>query len=151
MARSMKLQIPDEMILAFARRLNAALRAKGWNQSDLAREMGKHLNLPPNKYPRHLVSAYSRGDNIPTDLNLDAMAKALGMKAEDLLGVQVGGDVSAKMYASATSGLDGGTRLVVDANVDHETALKVLGLLREAEAKQNATLAKRAVKPKKTA
>jgi transcriptional regulator with XRE-family HTH domain len=60
----------------FARRLYKLMISKGWHQSELARRAG---------VPRDAVSTYVRGTAMPTPLNLDKLAKALGTTAEELL------------------------------------------------------------------
>jgi transcriptional regulator with XRE-family HTH domain len=110
---------------------------KGWNGQELAdraskfvpdthrdRNTGKRYQLG-----RHLISSYARGANEPTEQNLNYIAKALGVKPEELLERAQSGEGS-RNYATMTSSLDGRARLVIDAEVDAETALKVLALLR---------------------
>ncbi len=60
----------------FANRLDKAMLARGWRQSDLARAAG--LN-------REAISSYVRGRNWPTDVSLQKLAKALGVAPEELL------------------------------------------------------------------
>jgi transcriptional regulator with XRE-family HTH domain len=123
----------DERLKTFAQRLNRAMLEKGWTGAELAREATKHAPKG-TELGRHLISAYSRAANEPTDINLKAIAAALGVKPEDLLPPLPGEGESAQ-YATATSTLDGKTRLVVDAEVDAETALKVLGMVRSSVSK----------------
>lgn len=60
----------------FGRKLLALLQEKGWNQSDLARaaDMG-----------RDNISCYVRGRTLPDPKSLAKVAKALGVKPQDLL------------------------------------------------------------------
>lgn len=134
MARRVKNPGHDERIDAFAKRLNRALLAKGWTGAELARNASKFAPKG-TEIGRHLISAYTRGANEPTEANLGYIAKALGMKPEELLQPQPG-ESESPQYATATSGLDGKTRLIVDAEVDAETALKILQMVR-AGAKQS--------------
>lgn len=60
----------------FGRRLHRMLLERGWRQSELARRAG---------IQRDSVSVYVRGRSFPTPLNLSKMAKALGVKPEDIL------------------------------------------------------------------
>lgn len=60
----------------FARRLYTLMHQKGWHQSELARQAG---------IPRDSVSVYIRGVSMPTPLKLQALAKALDLKPEELL------------------------------------------------------------------
>lgn len=128
MARRNKSLGHDERLTAFAQRLNRAMLERGWSGADLAREATKHAPKG-TAIGRHLISAYSRAANEPTDANLKYISKALGMKPEDLL-PPLPGEGENPQYATATSTLDGKTRLVVDAEVDAETALKILALVR---------------------
>lgn len=120
----------DERLTAFAQRLNKAMLAKGWTGAELAREATKFAPKGV-EIGRHLISAYGRAANEPTDANLGYIARALGMKPEELL-PPLPGEGESPQYATATSTLDGKTRLVVDAEVDAETALKILSLVRGA-------------------
>jgi transcriptional regulator with XRE-family HTH domain len=60
----------------FARRLYRLMIGKGWHQSELARRAG---------VPRDAISTYVRGTAMPTPTNLEKIAKALGVTAEELL------------------------------------------------------------------
>src|SRR6266852_6109349 len=128
MARRAKTPGQDERLIAFSQRLNRLMLERGWTGADLAREATKHAPKG-TELGRHLASAYLRGANEPTDANLKYISKALGVKAEDLL-PPMPGEGESPQYATATSSLDGKTRLVVDAEVDAETALKILALVR---------------------
>lgn len=134
--RSIKPIGADERLAVFAQRLNRAMLAKGWSGSDLAREASKfvpktHKDKDGKQYVlgRHLTSAYLRGANEPTEKNLEYLSKALGVKPNDLL-EPLPGEGESPQYATATSSLSGKTRLVVDAEVDADTAMKVLALVR---------------------
>lgn len=142
----------EQRLEAFAQRLQREMTKKGWNGQDLAiaaskfvpdshkdKKTGKRFELG-----RHLISAYLRAANEPTEANLIYIAKALGVKPVDLL-QPAPGEGDSPQYATATSTLDGKTRLVIDAEVDAETALKVLKMIRE-NATSNATGAKKSVR-----
>jgi transcriptional regulator with XRE-family HTH domain len=60
----------------FATNLNTLMVRKGWYQSELARHAG---------IAKDSVSTYIRGVAFPTPRKLDALAKALGVKPEQLL------------------------------------------------------------------
>lgn len=60
----------------FGQRLYSLMMAKGWNQSELARQAD---------LPRDSISTYVRGRTFPTPKSLNALAKALGVTATDLL------------------------------------------------------------------
>ncbi len=123
----------------FAKRLGRAMEKKGWNGADLAREASKfvpktHTDRTGKKYEvgRHIISAYLRAANEPTDANLSYISKALQMKPEELLDPMPGADES-RQYATATTGIDGKTRLTIDAEVDSDVAMQVLSLIRGAK------------------
>ena len=60
----------------FGRRLYNLMVRKGWTQSELARQAG---------IARDSVSTYVRGRSLPEPLNLERLAKALGVSAAELL------------------------------------------------------------------
>jgi len=60
----------------FGRRLYSLMIAKGWHQSELARQ---------SSIPRDSISTYVRGRSLPTPQNLELLAGALGVTAEELL------------------------------------------------------------------
>lgn len=133
MAKRSRTIAEEERLKLFAQRLNKLMLQKGWTGAELAREASKFA--PKGKeLGRHLISSYSRGASEPTEANLKYISQALGVKPGDLLPPLPGAGESPQ-FATATSGLDGKTRLVVDAEVDAETALKVLALVREATTK----------------
>lgn len=131
MAKRSKALGEDERLRAFATRLNRLMVAKGWSGADLAREASKHAPKGHKPLGRHLISAYTRAANEPTEANLKYIAQALGVTPRELL-PPTPGEGESPQYATATSGLDGKTRLVVDAEVDAEVALKILGMVRGA-------------------
>ena len=66
----------------FARRLATLRVAKGWNQSELARQAA--LFMPDKKFNRDNISKYEKFTR-PTPLHLNAIARALGVKPEELM------------------------------------------------------------------
>lgn len=60
----------------FGRRLYQLMLARGWNQSELARQAG---------LPRDSISTYVRGVALPTPKSLQALSVALGMTPADIL------------------------------------------------------------------
>jgi transcriptional regulator with XRE-family HTH domain len=60
----------------FGRRLYRLMAAKGWHQSELARQAG---------IARDSVSTYIRGVSLPEPGNLKLLAQALGVEPDDLL------------------------------------------------------------------
>ncbi|SEP26831.1 Helix-turn-helix [Rhodopseudomonas pseudopalustris] len=60
----------------FARRLLTLMRRKGWRQAEFARQAG---------LARNAISVYLRGSSLPNPESLQKLAKALGVKPEELL------------------------------------------------------------------
>lgn len=113
----------------FAKRLYRAIVNKGWTQSELARQ----ANLT-----RNAVSTYVTARTLPTPSNLDALAKALGVAAEELL------PPVAEALAPAVSAIEtcsfrevegGQARLQVNKIVSMDTALEVIRLVNSDKAK----------------
>lgn len=118
----------------FGRRLQSAMIAKGWSQSELARRADALLpeaspgQKQGNDFRRDLVSHYITGKHIPSPTNLDALAKALEIEPEDLLpqaGVPGGEDPPFSMVDIG----GGRANLRVKQVVSHATAKKVWELL----------------------
>jgi transcriptional regulator with XRE-family HTH domain len=60
----------------FSRRLYRLMLGKGWTQAELARQSGM---------TRDSISGYVRGNHMPTHDSVKNLAKALGVKPEELL------------------------------------------------------------------
>lgn len=60
----------------FGRRLYNLMLAKGWHQSELARQSG---------LPRDRISTYVRGAAMPSPQNVQALAAALGVEADAIM------------------------------------------------------------------
>lgn len=60
----------------FGRRVYQHMLGKGWTQSELSRKAD---------IPRDSISVYVRGRSMPTPQNLEKLAKAFGVTADDLL------------------------------------------------------------------
>ncbi len=109
----------------FGRRLYALMTRKGWKQADLARRAG---------IPRDAVSKYINGKIFPTRLSLEAVAKALGMTAEELLPNTAENSIEAdvpdiEMKISSTTPKVAWLR--VNRLVTTTTALKIMELLND--------------------
>lgn len=119
----------------FARRLQAAMTAKGLNQAELARRASDYL--PNNKMIRDSVSKYVRGLVLPGPNVLDAMCKVLGKKPDDLLPSRVGLP-SPNSRAADNAPLDvrdlgdGMVWLKINQATDWPKALKILDMLKGA-------------------
>jgi transcriptional regulator with XRE-family HTH domain len=118
----------DPHIVAFSKRLHTAMLAKGMRQSDLAREAERHM--PKGiKFGRHLISSYIRGHHMPNPLNLEAIAKALGVKGTDLLpegAATVVGVTDRAIQVTMSAG--GMARLKLDMELPSDVALKIMVL-----------------------
>lgn len=123
----------DTQVLAFAKNLSRLMLSKGWNQSDLARAAQVHM--PPGKdFGRHLVSSYVRGASRPLPTQLDAIAKALGVKTTDLIPEAgdvefIGSPVEIKLNVQANNR----TRIKLDMEVDTAVALKIADLISQSQ------------------
>lgn len=132
---------PDEMVKPgsapqaeeFGRRLHSAMLRKGWRQSELARQAERHLPRG-QKFGRHLVSSYVRGVHMPTQLMLEALAKALEVSAADL----IPSDSGVAWVGKTDTGLrltisEDGSRahIKMDMAVSIDTALRIAQALKE--------------------
>ena len=68
----------------FAKRMQKAMVAKGWSQSDLARAAQKFMPEGQD-FGRHLINYYIRLRGLPTPIYLKALADALGVPPDELL------------------------------------------------------------------
>lgn len=69
-----------------AKRLQAVMLEKGWNQSEVARRAAKFM--PDKTFGRDNVSKYlmlGKSGALPTPIHLNALAKALGLRPDDLM------------------------------------------------------------------
>lgn len=116
----------------FAKRLQAKLVEKGWNQSDFARAAAKHM--PNKKFNRDNVSLYIRAEQLPGPVRLAAMLAALGCTKEELLPTGAVATVDEKappplaMYPTGNPSI---VMLHINQAVDQDLALKILGMLRQ--------------------
>ena len=80
-----------DLNVAFAKRLQKAMDAKGWSQADLARQASVFLEPKgdkPVEITRDNISKYMNGKMIPRGDRLAAMAKALGVESWIVAGVR---------------------------------------------------------------
>lgn len=114
----------------FSRKLQAAMVARGWNQSDLARQAAIHM--PDKKFGRDNVSKYLKGTTTPLPLHLNALSKALGMSPEDLLpdrGRILAIDMEDNPSLAMRAAGEGTVFLRINQTVPTPTALKIVELL----------------------
>lgn len=74
---SKRKEAPADVRAAFARRVLNARIKKGWNQSELARQAALHM--PDGRFGRDSISKYEKATHLPYPVQLDALAKALGI------------------------------------------------------------------------
>lgn len=118
----------------FARRLQAAMIEKGWNQSELARRASALLPKPEKGQKRGAdigrdsVSHYMRGKMLPLPLYLEAISKALGVSPADLMPART--PTAAPTGPFEMKGLpDGRVYLRVSRTVRQEAAMKIMAIL----------------------
>lgn len=107
----------------FGRRLYRLMMEKGLTQSDLARAAG---------LTRNAVSTYVTGRNFPTPLNLQKIAKALHLTAEDLLPNLLEHEApedSPSLEMKVSSGAPNKAWLKVNRLVTLSTAARVIELI----------------------
>lgn len=122
----------DAVKAEFARRVQAAMVRKGWDQATLARETVKQYEKgAKTKLSRDSISKYCRGLVLPLPHTLNAMAKALGTQPDELLPTR--GVPSAGMENPPLDVRDIGDGMVwlkVNQAVDWDTALKIMTLVK---------------------
>jgi transcriptional regulator with XRE-family HTH domain len=110
----------------FAKRLQRHLDDRGWNQSDLARAASAYLPKG-QEFRRDNISVYLKKLALPRPKQLQAIAKALRVEAEDLIpGIEHDGGLP---YSMRNSDTPGKAWLHVDMKVPMRVALQVLSLL----------------------
>ena len=77
---------PEAIRMEFARRLQHALNEKGWTQSELARRVAPLLKH--SRIGRDNISKYVRGKVLPLPAALEAIAKVLDLRSQELLPVR---------------------------------------------------------------
>jgi transcriptional regulator with XRE-family HTH domain len=120
----------------FARRLQAAMIRRGWNQSELARRASQYLPKPvPGQkrgkaIGRDLVSHWVRGQMLPGPANLEATARALGVQPADLMPMGAPSVAHSDIVPmELRQQTDGRTYIRLNRTVSNETAMKIMGLL----------------------
>jgi len=113
----------------FGLRLQRAVFAKGWNQSDLARAVSAEMN---KTVPRDNVSNWVRGVALPVGPTLLAIAKVLGMPPEELVSPSGRPSTESRVPKLDVRFLDGGTAwLKVNRQVSRELARKIVNMLED--------------------
>lgn len=121
----------DAVKTDFAHRLYQAMLVKGWNQSELARQMSSKLG---KIVPRDNVSNWIRGVVLPTGERLIALAEVLGKKPDELVVAMGRPSAESKNPPYDLRALDDGKTswLKVNRRVSRELGHKIVGML-EAE------------------
>ncbi|MGF7007185.1 helix-turn-helix domain-containing protein [Aminobacter sp. BE322] len=107
----------------FGKRLYALMLAKGWNQSELARQ---------SELPRDSISVYVRGKSLPTPLSLQKLSAALGVEPEEILPNHVESAIDADIPAiemKVSPNAPDVAWLRVNRLVTTATALEIMKLL----------------------
>lgn len=119
----------DALKTEFARRLQAKMMEKSMRQSDLMRAMNVHLPKA-NHISRDSISKYLRAMNLPGAIYLQALAKALGCKQDDLMPAaglpQTGDSLAFDMRQT----VDGNVWLRINQAVPWGDALKIAAILK---------------------
>lgn len=115
----------------FAKRLQAAMLERGWNQSEIARRAAQFM--PDKKFGRDNISKYINEFTLPTPIYLNAIAKALGKAPEDLMPTQRGRRLSTDMDDTPRMALKTTAKdkafLRINQEVPMAIALKIVELL----------------------
>lgn len=126
----------DAIRAEFAKRLQAAMVKKGWNQSELARRATAFLPKPVRGQKRNTavgrdsISHYVRGSMLPLPAYLDAISKALGLKPEDLMPAGAP-SVRSTMPFEFRGMPDGRVFLRISRTVSQDAAMKIMAILAE--------------------
>lgn len=120
--------------LDFAKRLQARMIDKGMTQSDLMRATNKLLPVG-HVMSRDSVSKYIRGRNMPNPVYTTAMARALGLKPDELLPsrgpLAREGTSDALAPFKMTEQGDGNVWVSINMAMPWGTALKVMELVKK--------------------
>jgi transcriptional regulator with XRE-family HTH domain len=119
----------------FASRLQHLRNAKGWSQSDLAREVwGEMENASGRKVARNRdrISTYEMGKSWPDPHNLTKIAEALGVSPEELAPDITGSAVerqNPEIALIAVAGHSDKVHLRINKLVSFGIATEIMGLL----------------------
>jgi len=122
---------------SFARRLHELMVAKGFSQSDLAREVwGKVTDARgyPVAQNRDLISSYLKGRSVPGPGNMEKIAETLGVTVTELAPDATAAAVDRAHPAVSMSMVAGHadkTHLQVNQLVPLDVAAKIIALLSE--------------------
>lgn len=120
----------------FAKRLQALMAARGWNQSEMARRSNLHLPTPEKgqirnkEIGRDLISNYVRGKVLPNPVYLEAMATALAKTPAELLGIKDAPSLDNSPFEMKSVDKER-VFLRLNRTVSNKTATKIMQLLQE--------------------
>ena len=119
--------------LSFAQRLQTLMIDKGMTQSDLMRAANKLLPVG-HSISRDSISKYIRGRNMPNPVYTTAIARALGIKADELLPsrgplLREGASEAMAPFKMTEQG-DGNVWVSINMAMPWATALEVMKLVK---------------------
>ena len=122
----------------FARRLYQAMRAKNWNQSELARAaFGTLKDQRGYTVPRRRdsVSNYLQGKAYPDMKSREALAKALGVRVEDLMPniPSMASKDGTILELTQVPNNPGMMRIRIDKTVEADQAMEIWQILRKSD------------------
>lgn len=118
----------------FARRLQAKMQERGWNQSELSRQCAKHLPKPEpgqKQYldiSRDMINRYVRGLVLPRPPVLAALAKTLKCEETDLM--PAGASRMHSAFEMRGVG-QGRVALRINRTISMEAATRIVAILNE--------------------
>lgn len=107
--------------LQFTRALNSLLLKKGWNQAELARR-ATMAAAPGVRLNRQRINSYMKRGHLPSQLALEAIAKALGVATSSLVPPSQA-DFLGQPFNMQTNGAQ--ARVKLDLTVSMADALKI--------------------------
>jgi transcriptional regulator with XRE-family HTH domain len=129
-------QSRDKVRTEFAAKLRRLINDKGWSPSEFSRRVKD--NMPGDSdFRPDTVSTYLNAKSMPTDLRLEAMARTLGVKKEDLLphkGLLVHRDNASPFQIKQLE--DGQTWVYVNRAMPLEDALEIMAVLKRVQQKE---------------
>jgi hypothetical protein len=136
-SKTQKMDKPEYQ--AFARRLHAAMNAKGWGNSDLARavwgevEDDKGYKVAKN---RHQVAVYLKGEGMPERATLKKIAEMLDTTVEDLAPDTQTAAIDRtrpEMAMSMLGGQPGMVHLQINATLPLNVAVEIVRIFQSAK------------------
>lgn len=137
MVKAPKVDKPENQ--SFARRLDAAMRAKAMGNSDLARavwgevEDGKGYKVAKN---RHQVALYLKGEAMPERATLTKIAEVLGTTADELAPDLQGAAIDRtrpEMAMAMLSGQPGMVHLQINATLPLNVAVEIVRIFQQSK------------------